>query len=339
MTSAAGPLRKIGQTSVPAIGFGAMGLAAFYGAPSSQEHCNTVFKHLIDSGVQHIDTSDIYSSAKFGRLGENEEQLGKFFAANPGARDKVFLATKHVFTIGPNGERGMKASREYSHEALNASLKRLQTDHVDLYYLHRPAEPIEESIKGMKELQQEGKLKYIGVSEYNVEQLERAEKIAHIDALQIELSPWTPNILSNGILDWCKKNGTTVVAYSPLGRGLISGQIKMRADLEEGDFRLSNPRFSEENFPKNLELVEELKKIASKKGDGVSPGNIALAWCLAQSDNIVVIPGSTKVKNIEENVKSKDVHLSAEELKEIDGIIRSFKVSGDRYGPGMPTAF
>jgi aryl-alcohol dehydrogenase-like predicted oxidoreductase len=181
-----GPTRKIGSASVPAIGYGAMGLAAFYGTPKSQKECDEVFSHLIKNGCTHWDTSDIYSSGDFGGLGENETQIGKFFAANKGAREKVFLASKHIFTISPKGERGMQAgSAEYAKEACNNSLKRLGTDHLDLFYLHRPSEPIEESIKGMKELKDEGKIRAIGVSEYNVEQLERANKVAHIDALQI----------------------------------------------------------------------------------------------------------------------------------------------------------
>ncbi|MCO5612566.1 hypothetical protein L7F22_066834 [Adiantum nelumboides] len=307
-----------------------MGLAAFYASKKAQNECNEIFNHLISKGCTHIDTADIYSSRPSN--GEGEEQIGAFFASNPGAREKVFLATKHTFLITPNGME-LKAGVEYCAEALEASLKRLQTDHVDLYYCHRAVEPVEEQAKGLKNAKDAGKTRYVGVSEYSVDQLERFEKICHIDALQIELSPWTPEVISNGVLDWCKKNGTALIAYSPVGRGFLTGAIKSPDDLADDDFRKNNERFQGDNFTKNLELVADIKKIADKKG--ATPAQIALAWVLAQGDNVHPIPGSTKIRNIDENLGASNVKLSKSDLDEINGVINSFKVAGDRYSGPM----
>jgi aryl-alcohol dehydrogenase-like predicted oxidoreductase len=280
-----------------------------------------------------IDTADMYSPVELKRLGFGEEQIGRFFKEYPEAREKVFLATKFVNLYDENGERTMRGDREYCHSACEASLKRLGVDHIDLYYAHRvdPKVDVTETVGALKELKDAGKIRYIGVSEYNIDQLTRANKVAHIDALQIEFSPWTPDILNNGILKWCEENGTDVVAYSPLGRGFLTGQYKSIDDFEEGDFRRHNPRFEGENFKKNLVLVDDIKKIADKKG--ATAGQIALAWVSSKSKCIVPIPGTKKLKYLQENIGAASIDLSAEDIKEIDGIINSFKVSGTRY-PG-----
>lgn len=282
-----------------------------------------------------IDTADIYSPLKLQRLGYNEEQIGQFFKDYPGSREKVFLATKFVNTWTPEGTMTQRADREYCLSACDASLKRLGVDYIDLYYAHRPDPKVDvtETVGALKELKDAGKIKYIGVSEYNIDQLTRANKVAHIDALQIEFSPWTPDIVSNGILKWCEDNGTDVVAYSPLGRGFLTGQYKSVDDFEEGDFRKHNPRFQGENFKKNLVLVDDMKKIADKKG--VTAGQVALAWVLSKSERIIAIPGTKKIKYLHENIEGARLHLNAAEIKEIDGVINSFKVSGSRYPEQM----
>ncbi|UZJ51590.1 hypothetical protein CBS101457_000910 [Exobasidium rhododendri] len=325
------PTRKIGNNEIAQVGYGAMGLAAFYGKPATQEVVNEILSECLEQGVNMIDTADIYSPLESKRLGYNEEQIGQFFKDVPGSREKVFLATKFVNYWTPEGTMGQKGDRAYCLSACEASLKRLGVDSIDLYYAHRnaPGTDVTETVGAMKELKEAGKIKYIGVSEYNIDQLTRANKVVHIDAVQIEFSPWTPEIITNGILKWCEENGTDVVAYSPLGRGFITGAYKSIDDLEEGDFRRHNPRFQGENFKKNLVLVDDIKKIADKKG--VTAGQISLAWVLSKGKTIIPIPGTKKLKNLKENIDAAKITLSAEEIKEIDDIINSFKISGTRY--------
>lgn len=329
------PKREFAKTGeqVGSIGFGAMGLAAFYGEPVSQSQVDAVLSRCLTDGVNFWDTSDIYSPLKLNKLGYNENQIGTFFKNNPGSREKVFLCTKFIIKINEKGERTMDGSKEWCHQACNDSLQRLGVDKIDLYYAHRadPNVDVTVTAAALKELKDQGKIRYVGVSEYNLQQLEAANKIVHIDALQIELSPWTPEVLSNGILDWCVKNNTALVAYSPLGRGFLTGQYKSVEDFDEGNFRRFNPRFTGENFNKNLELVKDIQKIAEKKN--ATPGQIALAWVLSKSPAIIPIPGTTKEKNLIDNNKAAHIQLSKEEIAEIDGVINSFKVSGDRYDP------
>jgi aryl-alcohol dehydrogenase-like predicted oxidoreductase len=327
--------RTIGSSSIGCLGFGAMGLAAFYGKGSDQKVVNEILSECIKKGVTMIDTSDFYSPMELKRLGYNEEQIGTFLKEHPGAREKLFIATKFTISFDDKGNMNIDGSRDYCLSACDASLKRLGIDQIDLYYAHRvdPKVDVTETVGALKELQDAGKIKYIGVSEYNVEQLTAANKVAHIDALQIEFSPWTPEVLTNGILKWCEDNGTTLVAYSPLGRGFLTGQYKSLDDFEEGDFRRFNPRFEGENFKKNLVLVDDIKKIADKKG--VTPGQIALAWVSSKSKSIVPIPGTKKVKYLQENIEAANIKLDAEEIKEIDSVINSFQISGTRYAPAM----
>jgi aryl-alcohol dehydrogenase-like predicted oxidoreductase len=328
------PTRTIGNSQVGSQSYGAMGLAAFYGEPVDQKVVNELLSECIKEGVTMFDTADIYSPIKLQRLGYNEEQIGQFFKDVPGSREKVFLATKFVNKWTPEGMT-QQGDHDYCLSACDASLKRLGVDYIDLYYAHRvdPKVDVTETVGAMKELKDAGKIKYIGVSEYNIDQLTRANKVAHIDALQIEFSPWTPDILNNGILKWCEDNGTALVAYSPLGRGFLTGQYKSVDDFEEGDFRRNNPRFMGENFKKNLVLVDDIKKIAEKRG--ATAGQITLAWVASKSNIIIPIPGTKKLKYLKENIEGARIQLSAEEVKEIDGVINSFKASGSRYPEAM----
>ncbi|SNX87277.1 probable Aldo-keto reductase yakc [NADP+] [Melanopsichium pennsylvanicum] len=331
------PTREFGKTGeqVGSIGYGAMGLAAFYGEPAPQSTVDTIFNRCLKDGVTFWDTSDMYSPVTSAKLGYNEEQIGAFFKSNPGAREKVFICTKFTLRFSEKGERLIDGSREWCHQACSDSLKRLGVDQIDLYYAHRPDPkvPVSETVQAMKELKDQGKIRYIGVSEYNLEQLEAANKVAHIDALQIEISPWTPEVFTNGIADWCQRNNTALVAYSPLGRGFLTGQYKSIDDFEQGDFRRFNPRFQGENFNKNLELVQDIRKIADKKG--TTPGQIALAWVSQKSPIIIPIPGTKKEKYLEENIKAANVKLNDKEIDEIDAVINSFKISGARYPAEM----
>lgn len=206
------PTREFAKTGeqVGCIGYGAMGLAAFYGEAIDDAGVAKIFDRCLADGVNFWDTADMYSPMTSKKLGYNEEQIARYFQSHPEARKKVFLATKFVNKFDSNGERTMDGSPEWCHQACNDSLKRLGVDQIDLYYAHRPDPKVDvtETVKAMKELKDQGKIRYIGVSEYNVKQLEAANKIAHIDALQIEVSPWTPEALTNGILEWCEKNNT-----------------------------------------------------------------------------------------------------------------------------------
>lgn len=335
------PSRSLGNSKeqVGCIGFGAMGLAAFYGEPADQETVDELLTQCLNRGVTMIDTADMYSPWETGKLGYNEEQIGRFLKKYPEQRKKMFLATKFVNYFTPDGGMKQRGDREYAFSACDDSLKRLGVDKIDLYYAHRsvPGTDVTITVAAMKELQEQGKIKFIGVSEYNLDQLERANKIVHIDAVQIEISPWTPEVLTNGILDWCEKNGTAVVAYSPLGRGFLTGQYKSPNDFSKDDFRASHPRFTGENFAKNLELVRDIEKIAKRKG--CQSGEIALAWCLSKSPLIIPIPGTKKLKYLNENINAANIHLSLEDVEEIDRVINSFKVSGERYANPQSLAF
>ncbi|KAK0533138.1 hypothetical protein OC835_003105 [Tilletia horrida] len=360
MTSLIHTLGKAGETW-PAVGLGLMSLAATYGKASPQEHVDKLLSTAIEQGCTFWDTADIYS--KPGTLGDNERQVGAFLRSHPGAREKVFIATKFMTRYAADGSASLDGSREWCHKACEGSLEALGVDQIDLYYNHRPADnvEIEETMQALKELKEAGKIRYIGVSEFSLEQLERAEKVVHIDAYQVEISPWTPEVLKNGLFEWCNKSellliqcqtlwqlialtpivfptdGTATVAYSPLGRGFLTGKFQSPDDLEEGDWRRENPRFQGENFTKNLELVRKIETVASKKG--VSPAQITLAWVLSKSAHMFVIPGTTSPERLAENVGAGKVRLSKAEEAEVDQIIDSFKASGERYGAGMKTAF
>ncbi|PWN46029.1 Aldo/keto reductase [Ceraceosorus guamensis] len=334
VASAAGksPTRPFSNTGerVSTIGYGAMGLAAFYGKPKSQSECDAVFERLLQLGVTFWDTSDIYTSRP--SLGQGEEQLGSWFKS-AGKRDQVFLATKWGFALDGQGNRSQHGEYDYAISACEASLKRLNTDKIDLYYHHRPAPgQIEDSARAMRDLKQRGSIRYVGVSEYNLDQLKQFNDIVHIDAFQIELSPWTPQPLFNGLVDWCTANKTQIVPYSPLGRGFLTGKYQKPSDLfSEGDFRSANARYTEEAFAHNMKLVDQIRAIAAQKGANVTPGQISLAWLLAHGDNITPIPGSTQIANIEENANAAAIQLTRDEVASIDKLVQEFKTLGERY--------
>ncbi|CAF1375676.1 unnamed protein product [Adineta ricciae] len=321
------PERQLGTNGpkVSAIGFGAMGLSAFYGTPAPDEERFKVLDRAIELGSTYIDSADIY--------GDNEELIGKYFKKNPEKRQKVFLATKFANVFSPDGTATVRGDAEYVRQSIEKSLKNLQLPYVDLYYIHRidPKVPIEETMGVMKELVEQGKIKYIGLSECSSDTIRRAYKVHPIAAVQVEYSPFSLDIEREeiGVLKTCQELGIAVVCYSPLGRGMLTGQYKSADDFEQNDFRRHLPRFSKENFPKNLQLVEQLQKFAQKKG--CTTGQLTLAWILAQGEQFFVIPGTTKIKNLDENIGASQVKLSKEEIEEIRQACQNADTAGERY--------
>ena len=306
--------------NVNRIGLGCMGMSEFYGSFNEQESINTLHK-AIDLGVNFFDTADMYGS------GENERLLGKAFKNH---WDKVVLATKFAIMRGPNGEfLGLSGKPDYIKQACEDSLHRLGVESIDLYYMHRrdPEVEIEEIVGTMADLVGEGKVKYLGLSEVEPDILRRAHAVHPITALQTEYSMWSRDP-ENELFDVCKELGITFVAYSPLGRGFLTGAIKSRGDLEEGDFRLINPRFTDEAFNENLKFVEVIDTIAKRKG--ATKAQIALAWILSQNDEIATIPGTRKVHRLEENLGAFDVDLNPNDLAEI-GESLPLETFGERY--------
>lgn len=324
------PTRQLGKNGpqVTALGFGTMGLSAFYGTPMADKERMAILDKAYELGERHFDSADMY--------GDSEDLIGRWFKANPGRREEIFLATKFA-NKNVNGERSVDSTPEYCKEACAKSLKRLGIDQIDLYYVHRldGKTPVEKTVQAMAELKKEGKIKYLGISECSAESLRRAHAVHPISACQIEYSPFSLDIESDQInlLKTCRELGVAVICYSPIGRGLISGNLRSPDDFEEGDFRKFAPRFSAENFPKNLQLVDKIGAIAKKKG--VTPTQLTLAWLMAQGEDIIPIPGTTKVERLEENLGSFKVKLTDEEEKEIRHACENAEVSGGRY----PAAF
>jgi aryl-alcohol dehydrogenase-like predicted oxidoreductase len=324
--------RKLGKNGpeVTALGFGVMGLSAFYGKPDSNEQRFKVLDRAYELGQTFWDSADMY--------GDSEDLLGKWFERT-GKRNEIFLATKFANKFDENGNMlgVVDSSPEYCRSACERSLKRLGIQQIDLYYCHRVDKktPIEKTVEEMVKLKNEGKIKYLGLSEVSSDTLRRACKVHHIDAVQIEYSPFSLDIEKPeiGLLKTCRELGVAVVAYSPLGRGMLTGQYKSPEDFEEGDFRRISPRFSKENFPKNLKLVEGLQELAHKKG--CTAGQLTLAWLLAQGEDIIPIPGTKKIKYLEENLETLKVKLTAEENKQIRQMVDAAEVHGGRYGSGM----
>ena len=253
----------------------------------------------------------------------------QWFKANSGKREHIFLATKFANKVGQDGSRSIDSSPEYAKEACNRSLQRLGVDSIDLYYAHRldGKTPIEKTVEAMAELKKEGKIKYLGLSECSADSLRRGHKVHPITAVQIEYSPWALDIESPQVdlLRTCRELGIAIVCYSPIGRGMMSGQYRSPKDFPEGDFRSYSPRFSEENFPKNLKLVDQIVEIARKKG--VEPSQLTLAWILAQGDDFFPIPGTTNAQRLDENLGALKVRLTSEEEKEIRKVCESAEVS------------
>ncbi|KAJ7074663.1 NADP-dependent oxidoreductase domain-containing protein [Mycena amicta] len=315
------PTRKIGSADVAEIGFGAMGISAFYGTTETDEERFKVLDAAFESGCRFWDTAHIYN--------DSEELIGKWFKRT-GKRSDIFLATK--FGIGPQGPRGDPA---FVREQFETSVKRLGVDYIDLYYQHRvdPKTPIEVTVGAMAELVKEGKVKYLGLSECSAKALRRAHAIHPISALQIEYSPFVLDIESPevGLLDTARELGVTIVAYSPLGRGLLTGRFKSPDDFEAGDFRRTIPKYSAENFPKILEVVTRLQKIGEKHN--ASAAQVTLAWILAQGPEFVLIPGTKSVKYLKENLGASSIKLSKEEIAEIRKIAEESEagIPGTRY--------
>ncbi|KAF2166837.1 hypothetical protein M409DRAFT_54617 [Zasmidium cellare ATCC 36951] len=328
------PTRKLGKNGpqVTALGYGTMGLSAFYGKPKPDAERFAVLDRAYELGELHWDSADMYM--------DSEDLLGKWFKQNPGKREKIFLATKFANVVAEDGSRYVDSSPEYARKACEKSLSRLGVSHIDLYYAHRldGKTPIEKTVEELKKLKQEGKIKYIGLSECSSESLRRACKVEHIDAVQIEYSPFSLDIESEeiGLLKTARELGVAIVAYSPIGRGMLGGQIRSPKDFEEGDFRSFAPRFNEENFPKNLELVDKITAIAKKKNG--TPSQLTLAWLLAQGDDIIPIPGTTNLDRLKENVESLKVKLTKEEEHEIRQACQNAEVSGHRYPEGFAKA-
>lgn len=324
MTEQTRTLGTVSPLTVSSMGLGCMGMSEFYGAPDEASGIDTIHRAL-DLGITFIDTADMYGPFT------NEKLVGR---AISGRRDEVQLATKFGNVRGENGERlGINGSPEYVRSACDASLARLGVDHIDLYYQHRVDQnvPIEETVGAMAELVEAGKVRHLGLSEASPQTIRRAHAVHPITALQTEYSLFTRD-LEEEILPTIRELGIGLVPYSPLGRGILTGRLDAESLSKEGDSRSSRyfPRFQGEALEANLRLVDRVKAIAEEKG--VTPGQIALAWVLAQGDDVVPIPGTKRVKYLEENAAARDIRLSDDDLKALEEAVPRGAVVGSRYG-------
>lgn len=313
--------RKINGREVNPVGLGCMSLSWAYGTPPSEDYAVQLLNRALDLGYDHLDTANIYG------LGHNETLIGK---ALKGRRSEFFLATKMgIIVDGPR--RGVDCKPETIKTCVEQSLQRLQTDHIDLYYMHRRdfATPIEESMQAMKELVAEGKIGAVGLSEMSAETLRRAHAVHPVAAVQTEYSLWTRNP-EIAVLDACRELGVTFVAFSPVGRGVLANGVRDMAALPEKDLRHTMPRFNAENWPSNLALIDAFNAIAAR--EGVTPAQLSLAWVHSRGDHIVTIPGTASIPHLEENIACWDWDLPASVAAELDGLINQRTVSGPRYG-------
>jgi aryl-alcohol dehydrogenase-like predicted oxidoreductase len=317
----------VGGSQVPVIGLGCMGMSAAYGERDDEESTRTLHRAL-ELGVTHFDTADIYG------MGRNEELLGPVVRAH---RDEAFLASKFGNRVLGTPARPSEVrirvdtSAGWVREACEGSLRRLCIDTIDLYYVHRrdPDTPIEETVAAMAELVAAGKVRYLGLSEVAPATLRAAHAVHPISAVEMEYSLFTRDIVEGGMLTTCRELGVAVVAYSPLGRGLLGGRLTSRAELVERDWRRTAPQFTDENLPRNLTLAEAVASVAAEIG--CTPAQAALAWVLAQGEDIVTIPGTKRVRYLEENVVAADVRLTEQQLARLTAAVPPDAVAGERY--------
>lgn len=322
--------RRLGRQGleVPAIGLGCMGMSFAYGQADPAESLRTLERSL-ELGMDHWDTAEIYGPFK------NEELIGRFLAASPGRRGRVLIASKFAWRFSPDGERtGLDGSAANMRRAIEGSLRRLGTGHIDLYYLHRkdPNVPIEETVGAMAELVKEGKVRFLGLSEIGPETLRRAHATHPISALQSEYSLWeTP--LKTRVLPVLRELGIGLVAYSPFGRGFLAGGMKAAEDMGRDDIRRTFPRFQKDHAPANARLVNAVRAFAASKG--ATAAQLCVAWLLAQGDDIVTIPGTTRVDHLEEDAAAAELRLTPDDLAAIDRLLADHPPSGPRLPEGM----
>jgi aryl-alcohol dehydrogenase-like predicted oxidoreductase len=320
--------RKLGKngTQVSALGLGCMGMSFAYG-PADEQESLKVLRRYLELGGNFLDTAEVYGPYK------NEELLGRFLRQVP--RDSVVVATKFGFRINSDGIRGVDSSPENVRRACDASLQRLGIETIDLYYQHRvdPKVPIEDTVGAMAELVSAGKVRMIGLSEAGPATLRRAVKVHPIAALQSEYSLWSREVEINGVLATCRELGITFIPYSPLGRGFLTGAIQKLEDLDPSDWRRTNPRFGEKALQENLKLVATIEELAAEKG--ATPAQLALAWVLSQGQDLVPIPGTKRLRYLEDNMGALQVKLTESEQESIAKRLAQIQVVGERYAPEM----